>query len=269
MDGVGMVSGTNDTEKQHAELTIQIERLALNTWPAVTAAPAGPWIFRASGGITKRANSVWTVAGDFFPEGDWLVEAEQFYRSRGLPSLFHISDSSPKQLDALLEAQGYSKDVPCSMLIANTDEVIGKTESATMPNVELKVTGHHDEQWLSDFLEMEGFGEERRAFYNRLFADIEPVKGFFTLYVDHCCAAVGTAVVEDSWAGFINIAVHPKLRGRGLGRILLNHLAVWSRNNGATGLYLQVVNDNEPAMKLYGKAGYTPLFQYHYRSKNI
>ncbi|MDF2964167.1 MAG: GCN5-related N-acetyltransferase [Paenibacillus sp.] len=263
-----MNSATNNLHKNSSELILFLEKLALNTWPAAASIPMEHWIFRASSGITKRANSVWTAAGDSLPEGDWLTEAERFYRLHGLEVRFHISDASPKELDVLLEKRGFIKEVPCSVMIANADEVIENTKAEAAHKFQVTVRPRHDDNWLSVFLKMEGFGEERRAFYNKLFDDIVPVKGFFTLESDGRCAAVGTSIVEKGWAGFVNVAVNPNLRGQGIGRIILNELAVWSRSHGANGLYLQVVNDNEPAIRLYKKAGYSPLYHYHYRYKN-
>ncbi|TDF99558.1 GNAT family N-acetyltransferase [Paenibacillus piri] len=252
-----------------AELIIQLERLALHTWPASSTVVSGPWMYRVSGGITKRANSVWTAAGPSFPDGDWLAEAEQYYREREQPVLFHISDASPRALDEALAANGYAKEVPCSVLVARTDTVVANTGTDDAHPFRVTVRPQYDEAWLSSFLRMEGFGEERRAFYRQLFAQLTPLAGFFMLELDGRSAAVGTSVVEEGWAGFINIAVDASLRGQGIGRRLLNEMAVWSRCSGAEGLYLQVADDNEAALRLYAKAGYTRLYRYHYRCKNI
>jgi ribosomal protein S18 acetylase RimI-like enzyme len=84
------------------------------------------------------------------------------------------------------------------------------------------------------------------------------------LYSGNVAVAVGTSVVENGWAGFINLVVHPLYRGRGIGIELVHQLTVWSAAQGATGLYLQVVNDNEPACRLYRKAGFAPFYAYHY-----
>ncbi|CAM3105735.1 Putative acetyltransferase [Bacillus spizizenii] len=59
----------------------------------------GQWLLRANFGVTKRANSVWTSADT--PEGDFQQEAEHFYKGLGLPVCFHISNASPKGLDAV------------------------------------------------------------------------------------------------------------------------------------------------------------------------
>ncbi|MCR8631913.1 GNAT family N-acetyltransferase [Paenibacillus radicis (ex Xue et al. 2023)] len=263
-----MYPSNNNLSNGTSALIIQLEKLAFNTWPAASTVAAEHWVYRASGGITKRANSVWTAAGEPMPHGDWLEEAVRFYSEHGLPVRYHISDASPKQLDLFLETQGYLKETPCTVMIAQADKVIEKMQSSAGHDFRITISSQHNDDWLNHFLHMEGFGEERRAFYHKLFADIEPTKGFFTLGTDGLCAAVGTSIIQDGWAGLINVAVNPELRGRGLGHIILHELAVWSRVNGAEGLYLQVINDNEPATKLYTKAGFVPLYQYHYRCKN-
>jgi ribosomal protein S18 acetylase RimI-like enzyme len=45
----------------------------------------------------------------------------------------------------------------------------------------------------------------------------------------------------------------------------VRELALWGRQNGAGGLYLQVMPDNTPAVALYEKLGFTRLYNYHYR----
>jgi GNAT superfamily N-acetyltransferase len=250
------------------QLIHQLERLAFRTWPAVETVNQGDWIMRRSvGGFTKRANSVWTAAGMEIPNGDWLEEAQKFYHSYGLTLRYHVSDVSPVQLDSWLEEKGFLKEVPCSMLTAETEQVIAHTHCST-EGFNFNIESKHDDQWLSNFLNMEGFDEEKRAFYDDLFSHIEGSTGFCTFIWDGQYAAVGTAVVEEGWAGLINIAVNPELRGKGIGTRLVNQLAQWSLIHGAHRMYLQVTDENEAAHRLYNKAGFTPHFRYHYRCEN-
>jgi GNAT superfamily N-acetyltransferase len=256
----------NDLFNYHSPLQQlqHIESCAFHTWPAVENVPQGDWIMRASGGITKRANSVWTAAGSSLPGGNWLKAAEDFYHSRGLPVRYHISEASPDGLDAFLEECGFLQEIPCSVLVADTEQVIDQT-MCDPRDLHIHSQTSHDDKWLSNFLLMEGFTEEKRPFYHSLFTRITQQKSFFTLTLNGDCAAVGTSIAEEGWAGFTNIAVKSELRGQGIGRLLINALAQWSQRNGAVRIYLQVVNDNEPAHLLYGKAGFTPLFRFHYR----
>lgn len=57
-------------------------------------------------------------------------------------------------------------------------------------------------------------------------------------------------------AHLINIAVDEVWRGRKLGDGLLRHCIEYARRNGAESLYLEVREDNDPAIALYKKYGF-------------
>jgi ribosomal protein S18 acetylase RimI-like enzyme len=54
-------------------------------------------------------------------------------------------------------------------------------------------------------------------------------------------------------------------RKRGFARRVLERLAGWAAAAGAEGLYLQVEDDNAPALGLYGASGFERAYGYHYR----
>ncbi|OXM87924.1 GNAT family N-acetyltransferase [Paenibacillus rigui] len=251
----------------HIQQTIQhIERLALHTWPAQNQKTCDRWILRASQGITKRGNSVWTSTGTMPSDPDWFSKAESFYHSQGLPLRFHISDATDPALLTLLKEKKFTEEVPCSVFIAAANQVIEQTRN--IHNLfTYTIQEEPDEAWLSHYMDMEGYGQDERKkiFYDRILKEIPPVKGFITVYSGNTAIAVGTTVIEDGWAGLLNIVVHPFHRGKGIGKVLIHQLAVWSLGQGASQLFLQVVNDNEPACRLYQGTGFTPLFAYHYR----
>ena len=86
---------------------------------------------------------------------------------------------------------------------------------------------------------------------------------YASVVVDSQVVAVGRAVLDTGWAGLFGMATLPSARGRGAARSVLAALADWA--SGAEGLYLQVERDNEPALRLYARAGFTEAAQYHYR----
>ncbi|KMY67087.1 GCN5 family acetyltransferase [Desulfocarbo indianensis] len=57
-------------------------------------------------------------------------------------------------------------------------------------------------------------------------------------------AWVEDVVVESSW------------RGKGVGRMLLEALAAWAREQGATRLQLLADRDNQPAFRFYARLGW-------------
>jgi ribosomal-protein-alanine N-acetyltransferase len=52
------------------------------------------------------------------------------------------------------------------------------------------------------------------------------------------------------------IGVAPRSQGRGLGRALLDALVEEARRRGVAWLFLEVLDTNEPALALYGSAGF-------------
>lgn len=255
---------TLDNRKQ---LIHQIEQLAFHTWPAHATHSYSDWKVRVSDGTTKRANSVWTSAGGVLPDhAAWMDEIRHYYSDKGLPSIFQISECSPDSLDAELEMKGFVKEGASTVFIANTKQIIENTRPATKEDhFHYQVQEEHDEIWLSRFLEAEGFGADKTSFYDRLLSSIQPVKGYVSVYKSNQCAALGTFIVEKGWSGIINVVVHPELRGQRIGKALLHQLACCSADKGASNMYLQVVDDNVPANRLYQSAGFRPLYKYHYR----
>ncbi|WP_427383752.1 ribosomal protein S18-alanine N-acetyltransferase [Janibacter sp. G56] len=60
-------------------------------------------------------------------------------------------------------------------------------------------------------------------------------------------------------ADLMTIAVHPRARGGGRGRLLLEALIDVARQRGAEHLMLEVRADNEPALALYASRGFVTL----------
>ncbi|MEN6641117.1 MAG: GNAT family N-acetyltransferase [Armatimonadia bacterium] len=72
-------------------------------------------------------------------------------------------------------------------------------------------------------------------------------------------AALITTMVEP-FVGYIkNIYVAPQLRGKGLGRLLLETADEWFRSNGCTKASLDASLCNTRAIDLYQASGYEPI----------
>ncbi len=76
--------------------------------------------------------------------------------------------------------------------------------------------------------------------------------------------ASGIAAYADDWVGFRGLQVQPDHRRGGLGRALMNALLEWGAEQGARTAYLQVLADNEPAMRLYERLGFREHHRYRY-----
>ncbi|MEW9698855.1 GNAT family N-acetyltransferase [Paenibacillus sp. SI8] len=249
---------------------IYLDAIAANTWPAEATGTFEHWQLRSSKGITKRANSVLAI-GDYPKSPDWLHQIEAHYQALGLPALYHVSGASPEGLDAILEAEGYAIEFPCFLMTADCEEVKQRASQAMASKnpeaVDIVWANHADTAWLDAFMQLEQFPPLRRTFYADLLERMPTPKGFLKLVYENQTVALGTAIVEDSLAGFVNVVVNEAYRGRGFGYALLHAMTAWSIENGASSQYLQVVADNRPAVSLYSNLGYNKLYRYHYRTK--
>ncbi|MHA7901044.1 MAG: GNAT family N-acetyltransferase [Henriciella sp.] len=59
-----------------------------------------------------------------------------------------------------------------------------------------------------------------------------------------------------AYIGFLYVA--PDYRGRGINRLVLDHLFAWARDHGLPEIHLTVYPDNEAAIRAYEKVGFDP-----------
>ena len=239
-----------------------IEELTANSWPSQITQTLGDWRLRANMDVTKRANSVYTCGA--MPEHEnWLEVIEDFYRRRSQLPCFYICEASPAELDGILQSRGYRKIFECYTMIASCIEVLAHSSESDRFSSEFAEEASGE--WIRDFIKLEEHSFNRYPGYVYIFSAIGPKKSFVSLRDKGELVALGTVVVERGWAGLSNIVVGSKHRGKGAATALLRSLASWSLYNGADHLYLQVQQDNIPALSLYRKHGFIPLSEHHFR----
>ncbi|WP_140403900.1 MULTISPECIES: GNAT family N-acetyltransferase [unclassified Nocardioides] len=207
----------------------QLRALAL--WPRLETRPLGDWLLRHSPGTTaRRANSVLAMA----PSGvaDDYAQVLDFYAGRtGRPIAAVLPDSAE---DQLFRSHGW-------------------------------VAESHDADTL---FQMAGVAQVRRALRAARPAEptdpaeLEEDGDLVTLRFGD--RARGVAAYERDWVGFRGIEVAPEHRRQGLGLAVLAALLEWGAERGATTTYLQVLGDNEPALALYERLGFTTHHAYRY-----
>lgn len=122
-----------------------------------------------------------------------------------------------------------------------------------------------EEEWLDDFLRLEQHPIERKPAYAEIFSGINLKICYLRIYENKELVGLGSAVLEDEWAGFGNIITSQNHRNKGIGTRIVQELAQWSQLNGAEQLYLQVMRNNKAALNLYTRLGFTHVYDYHYR----
>jgi ribosomal-protein-alanine N-acetyltransferase len=81
-------------------------------------------------------------------------------------------------------------------------------------------------------------------------------RGLFAVLADSCVRGYFVLRRVPPEAQLVDLAVRPQDRGRGLGRALLDRVAATARAWGCAKITLEVSAANEPALRLYSRAGF-------------
>jgi ribosomal protein S18 acetylase RimI-like enzyme len=242
---------------------LEIETRAFRAWPAAECVALGGWRLRATGGVTRRGNSVWPGAASGLPLGEAITGAERFYAARGEPARFQLFPGpEPAGLDAALADRGYEPESPVSVQAAEAAEVERATAGAA--GFETHAFPSCSPAWWSVAGERSRFAGVQDV-YRALLARVGPRAGYVLARRGGEPVATALGVADGEWAGVFSMLTLPAWRGRGAGRSLLAALARWAEERGARRLYLQVERDNPAALGLYARAGFRERYGYHYR----
>ncbi|MGP4113005.1 GNAT family N-acetyltransferase [Streptomyces sp. 4N509B] len=268
--------------------------VAARGWPAPERERIGGWSAGAGGGWTRRANSAYRTGAHAAPERPEADPSEldrvvAWYAARGLPARLHVvtpaagAERAPDpdaeaaaSLDAALAAAGWRAVAETACLVAPLAPLADLApddvpSNGRPPRERIEVGRELTEAWLRGYPRAEQDpGTARRVLTGGpsvwfATAAAQPAAADDGAGDGEETAAVGRCVVDGRWAGFAAIQVAPAHRRRGLATAVMAALAQAALAEGASAAYLQVETDNEPALTLYRRLGFTEHHRYHYR----
>ncbi|HEX2771159.1 MAG TPA: GNAT family N-acetyltransferase, partial [Micromonosporaceae bacterium] len=228
-----------------------LELAADAAWPAPVRERLGDWWLRAADGWTGRANSALPVGDPGRPLGQAVDAVERWYAERALPARMNVPLPLAAPVGALLDERGWrSGPLVVVQTVRLPDLLDAAAERADLAPVGLSRTPTPD--WLDVITARKGRGSSALpgAALHVLTA-VDEVR-FAHVYADGNLLAVarGTVTGQGRWLGLSLIEVAPAARRAGLARHVMGALAHWAGGIGATDAYLQVEQDNKPALAL-------------------
>lgn len=239
-----------------------IEELTMNAWPSIETILYDGWIIRYSNGYTKRSNSVNPIYPSTIDINEKILRCENLFKFRNLPSIFKITPGIyPDNLDKLLDNNGY-------VAIENTSVRLLALDKISKPDYDnITVCETLNETWLLNFCLLSHIEYTKMQTIRNMLETIRPRRFFVSLKLNEEVIACGLAVLENKHLGLFDVVVDSNLRGQGYGEQLMLNLLNIGKANDATHSYLQVVDRNIIASRLYQKLGYKELYKYWYRVK--
>jgi len=234
-----------------------IERATVAAVSPEAAEELDGWLLPFDTGIVGRAKSAVPLRHAAC-EAAVVAEIEARYEARGLPPLFRIADDPCfDSMRKELERRGYRAGRPTLVQIADSKTVRQVSTEATA-----EVATAPDAAWAALFLG-EGFDPVDGASRVRALSRT-PGAVYASVREDGRAVAGGAAAFGYGWASVHGMRTEQAHRGRGLAARVLAGLAAVALERGIERIFLQVEDDNAPALALYRRAGFETAWRYSY-----
>jgi ribosomal protein S18 acetylase RimI-like enzyme len=237
---------------------LELARIGRLGWRAAHRTELDGWLLSADRGWTGRANSVLPLRMPNRPLADLLDAARGFYAEHGLPLQLQLPLPPRELLDGELAARGWTRQRPAVVLTHRLDRLAARSPLAGPP---VQLAPAPDDDWLAVCSYRGGpLPDHARQLLLR-----HDTAAFASVRLAGRMVAVARGCVDEGWLGITSVQVEPDCRRQGLASRLVERLAGWAAGHGATDCYLQVDEDNQPALALYARLGFVEHHRYHYR----
>jgi ribosomal protein S18 acetylase RimI-like enzyme len=248
-----------------APSTWAAEEAAINGFPPLRQVVCDGWMLRFSGSVRRTANSATPLCTPSSDVASVIATAEALYRAEGQPTIFRIPSFLAPAIDGQLAARGYTAEGESCIIEGPLDPIIASATPFGGTDA-VQLSSRPTPQWFAAMAKLQGQAAEYHAVYRQIVGSVVLRAAFAELAIDGEPVALAYGAIHRGMLCYESVVTDAQRRRQGLSRRVLGALALWARQNGATGATLQVEADNAPARALYHAIGMiTELHRYHYR----
>ena len=251
-----------DPSAMHVDAA-RIEEAGLNALQTQQQLFYDGWVLRLSPGKAKRGRSVNAHFGSSLPLAHKIAYCERLYAAHRLPTLFRMTPfAKPAELDAALERRGYRR---FDDTLVQTLDLAGWHSAPSRVDVDIASMPVTD--FVAAVAKLRGSTPAQQAAHLERLAlsplTVQPL----VARVDGEAVACGQIAYDDDIAAIYDMVTAPDWQGRGLASALVDALLAHARSRGTRLAFLQVNDDNAPALAVYRKFGFATAYRYHYRGR--
>lgn len=212
------------------------------------------WLVPLENGPIGRAKSAVPLRHDLGP--DAIGEVVTAYLDRGLPPAFRMADAPGlAAVRAELARRALAPQQPTIFKTGSSGAMARLSDGPAM------LFSEPGEAWATVFLG-EGFDADADA--QRIAALKRSPDAVYAAAGEGAeIQAVGVMSFGQRWAGVHGMRTAPAHRGKGFAARVLATLGAAAQARGVQDVFLQVEEAN-PARRLYRRAGFSPIWRYHY-----
>jgi N-acetylglutamate synthase len=239
---------------------VALELAANDAWPAPVQSRLGSWILRAAENWTGRANSALAVGDPDRPLEAAIDAVVTWYAGHGQRALINAPMPLAAPVNHALDERGWTARPLTLVQTASLSRLLAPPgERQDLPPAELADSPSDD--WYAMVAEHKGTLPDaaRRvltAVPETVFVHVRDAGG------ELIAVARGTVTGPDRWHGISLLQTAPQVRRQGLARYVLQAMAGWAAQRGATRAYLQVEERNAGAVALYRRLGFATHHTY-------
>lgn len=239
----------------------KIEDMSLNAWPSHKMELYDGWILRFSYFYTHRTNSVEQFGNSTLPWREKVAYCEDVYKRLGSPAIFKISPLVSPDFDYTLENRGYEiQHVTEVMTLHLSDARLDAPYSA------VTITDEIPDIWITSLFDLKGMTNPiHRAVVPSMYRAIPKETICASIWKEGKIIATGLGILDRDYIGIYAIHVKENYRGQGFARQICTALLTEGMKKGAENAYLQVVQGNTAAKRLYASLGFTDFYTYWFR----
>ncbi|MGN8737626.1 GNAT family N-acetyltransferase [Bilifractor sp. HCP3S3_D3] len=242
-----------------------IEDLSLNAWPSHQIEIYDGWLLRFSYFYTHRTNCVEQIGISEIPLEEKLRYTESVYRKWGTPCIFKISPLLDASFDSFLEDNGYVREHVNYNMVMNFPERMN-----LKPGIRADVSRFIPSSWIEGLFALKGTTNVmHRQVVPSMYRAIPKETVCVSIHDGESIIGTGLGILDRDYIGVYAIHVRQDFRRRGLARAIVSTILMNGKEMGASHAYLQVVEGNTAAIRLYESLGFRYLYTDSFRVKKL